>query len=565
MRKLLKKGISVTMSCAMLTLIALSVFSVSVSAADLADYEPQRVITTAVQGGADGLNVSWVNPVAELTAVKIYKVSNDIETEVTDANLTVTPNVIAEYTDKAIEADMYATYKLRFEFTDGNVREVYTSGMAGDRSNTNFTCDANTNEDYRGAVNSMRIAGGGFKSTLDFITGVKADNPDETVMRITYNDTKDTNKYYNMSMWGSVSTKASTARPGTYKVGMTTKGANANVNIILQGFRGGWQSIASNFGRTPIGGEDWVYKETQTIKVNDGETLPWNRLIVQVCNFDPGVLLIDNISILRLKDGGNPDTTSDWDVVSIQEFNFRNTGVQSVTPDPQNVSYGYSTDGVIINYGIPEVRVIKNGFNQNTDTKYGSYTNIYENINGNLYLRAMLPNPGNEKGKVKIRSAVTGNFVVKTFRKNSIGDQDLEGDGSYSSGVLIKPVEPNSIIDSVTLKDEEGNDCNVLKPGKYTAKVKARNLNEPDMMGQLIVTFYKGNKMLGIYTTESVIIPKAPFGEECTEFIINDIIVPSGDLSEYSLRVMFWDNPFGNMKSLTDSLKLEAEKLNEQE
>lgn len=560
MRNLIKKVISTTMSCIMLTLIALSVFSVSVSATESADYEPQRVITTAIQGGGAGLNVSWVNPVAELVAVKIYKVNGYKETELTDASIDNTSNVIVEYTDRAVNADSYATYKIRFEFADGNAREVYTSGMAGDRSNTNFTCNADINEDWRGAVNSMRIAGGGFKSTLDFITGVKADNPDETVMRITYNDTKDANKYYNMSMWGSVRTKAGTAHPGTYKVGMTTKGANAKVNIILQGFRGTWQAIASNFSGTPIGGEDWVYKETQTIKVNDGETLPWNRLIVQVCNFDPGVLLIDNISILRLKDGGNPDTASDWEAISTQEFNFRNTGGQSVTPDPQNVSYEYSTDGVIIDYDIPDVRGIKNGFDNKTDTKFGTYTNVYENINGSLYLRAMLPNVGNTNGKAKINCTVTNDFVVKTFRKSSIGDQDLEGDGSYSGGVSIKPVEPNSVIDSVTLKDEEGNDCNVLKSGKYTASVKARNLNEPDMKGQLIVTLYKGKKMLGIYTTDSVSIPKAPFGTECTELIVNDIIVPSGELSDYSLRVMFWDDPFGNMKSLTNALKIEAEK-----
>lgn len=522
------------------------------------DYEPRNVMTTAIGSGATGLNVSWVNPKSALSGVKIYKLNSAGEAELLDESLNTVSGNIVVYSDSSVATKEYATYKLRFDFADGAIREVYTSGMASDDRYTNFTADPDTNEDYANAMNAIRIVrSNGFKSTLDFVSGLNNADPETNVMRIQTNDEKKATNSYDLSLWGSVKSSAGTALPGRYKVGMTAKGSAATVTLYLQGFRGSWQNIAWEQGGTIIGGGDWEYKETPEIVVQDNVTLPWNRLIVRIGSIDPGELLVDNIKILRF----NEDNGS-WDEVSTQEFDYRAAGSQSVTPDPKSVSYEHTTEGVVIKWTVPEVRTIKNGFTDQP-SEFGTYTNVYEEIGAQQYLRATLYNSGKTEDKVLIKNVGTGRFILKTFRRNSLGDQDLEGDGSYSDGVVIEPIEPASVADEIILKDADGNVCDSIAKGSYTACVNVRNIKEDNMTGQLIAALYKGKKMMGIYKTDPALIPQKSFNEDCTKIQIENVVIPDVDLSDYSLRLMFWDDAFGAMHSLTDGKKIEMLNLNE--
>ena len=551
MNKYLKKVV-LTLILLMTFVFNLCVGVMADAQTERSDYEPRNVMTTAIGSGVTGVNVSWVNPKAALSGVKIYKLNSSGDAELLDESLNTTSDSIVVYSDSSVAVKGYATYKLHFDFADGTIREVYTSGMASSDSNTNFTADPSTNEDYAGAMNAIRVLkSNGFKSTLDFVSELYNADPETNVMRIRTNDEKNSTNNYDLSLWGTVKTSAGTALPGRYKVGMTAKGSSATVTLYLQGFRGSWQNIAWEQGGTIIGGGDWEYKETSEIVVQDNVTLPWNRLIVRIGNIDPGELLVDNIKILRF----NEDTNS-WDEVSVQEFDYRATGAQSVTPNPKDVDYEHTTEGVIIKWTVPEVRTIKNGFTDQP-SEFGTYTNVYEEIGPQQYLRATLYNSGKTEDNVLIKNVGTGRFILKTFRRNSLGDQDLEGDGSYSDGVVIEPVEPASVADDIFFKDADGNVCDSIAKGSYTACVNVRNIKEDNMTGQLIAALYKGKKMMGIYKTDPALIPQTSFNEDCTKIQIENIVIPDVDLSDYSLRLMFWDDAFGAMHSLSDGKKIE--------
>lgn len=522
MKGLFKKFV-VTMTLLSMVL-SMCAFTVSATETDLADYEPQRVMATSVANNAEGLNVSWVNPKAELNAVKIYKVTDTAETEIADANLDKTSETIVTYTDENVENGVYATYKLRFEFADGNVREVYTSGMAGKRINLSLPLKSPSNQ--------LALYGpGGFKGGADLVKENIGNPYDQYSIKISSNQAADNNVYFDFCVYGANNADGK-ARPGTYRAFAVWKGtATAVLDMYINGgsyWRAEQNKLALFASPTSRTGQP-----SGTFVIQDTETNKWQMILFRFKGISQGELYIDTIYIQRLKDG----TTDEWENIFTQEFAPTDTNLQPAAPNPTNVECNYTTENATINWTVPEVRTVKNTFNEGEDTLYCTYTNVYEKINGKEYLRAMLPNSGKTTDSITLKNYVTGDYVVKTHRDAAHGDNDFEGDGSYSDGVSLN-------IDKVVLDNPTLGNTNV--------SFSIKNNSDENIAPAYIIAVYNSDGMLeNCYIKDTDTEITANGGK--SDVTISDVQIGVGD----SAKLMVW-NTLSGMKPILSGKSIEV-------
>lgn len=500
------------------------------STVDLADYEPQRVIASQVASNESALNVSWVNPKAALNAVKIYRVNGSEEEELSaDSPLDTTPSKIVTYTDNALNAKAYATYKLHFDFTDGTTREVYTSGKAGERGHLALSANSPSNQ-------IPIYAPSGFKGNIDLVTEDIGNPNSQHSVKINSNQDTDNDKYYiDFLIYGANNiantTGANVAKPGKYRVYFEWKGtATAIVDMYVQGGTyWTWLQNAMLLNKSV----SRTGQPSGTFDISEENTNPWYMFLVRLRNISAGELYIDTIYIQRLKDG----TTDEWENFSVQGFDIRND-FQSDTPNPQNITCDYTTSDATLGWTVPEVRSVKNNFKETDDPLYCTYTNVYEKINGKEYLRAMLPNSGKTTDGITLKNYVTGDYIIKTHRDNALSDADFEGDGSYSGGVSVK--SEKIVLDRPELSADR------------KLKFKARNCSENVINPTYLVAVYNNDGLLkGCYknNTDKAI----PANGGITDIEIENVEIADGD----SAKLMVWDS-VSNMKPYIPSKSIDV-------
>ena len=525
MKRLFKKFV-VTMTLLSMVL-SMCAFTASATETNLADYEPQRVMATSVANNAAGLNVSWVNPKAELSAVKIYKVTDTAEIEITDANLDKTSGTIVTYTDESVENGVYATYKLRFEFIDGNAREVYTSGMAGKRINLALPLKSPSNQ--------LALYGPvGFNGGADLVKENIGNPYDEYSIKISSNQKPNNNVYFDFCVYGGNNVNGK-VKPGIYRAFAVWKGtATAVLDMYINGgsyWRAEQNKLALYASPTSRTGQP-----SSTFAIQDTEKNKWQMILFRFKNISQGELYIDTISMQRLKDGAtDQNDNNNWENIFTQEFAPTDTNLQPAAPNPTNVSCKYTTEDAMINWTVPEVRKVKRTFKEGEDTLYCTYTNVYEKINGKEYLRAMLPNSGKATDSITLKNYVTGDYVLKTHRDAAHGDNDFEGDGSYSDGVSLnidKVVLDNPTLDNTTVSFKVGNNSNENIAPAY------------------IIAVYNSDGMLKNCYIKDTDTQIAANGGKC-DVTISDVQIGEGD----SARLMVW-NTLSGMKPILSGKRI---------
>lgn len=509
---------------------------------ELSGYEPQRIIVTPMSSASAGVNISWVNPVNPLSDVKIYKVNGITETLVQNDNISTASSVIATYQDATVVKGTYATYKIRYEFVDGQVREIYTSGAAGILPKLVFSADPGLETDYAWYVNSFRVRNiEGHKSVTDQISTIGKAGTSTGALHIVSNDAAANDKHVQIDFYGGLGSNADASKnkaPGTYRLTCVSKGTQAYLDLFVVKNSG----EATRMENTLLAnGAEWSDNITAEFTI-PADVTDMNRIVMRVKNITPGELLIDSIRLEK------KDVSGEWTTITMQEFDYINDTMTSDIGNPAEVTVDYTTDmGAVLSWASSGEPEFNSG--RTNDAYYGIYTKIYEEIDGELYLRAVLPDRGNSENKIVLNDFVTGNYVLKTQRLHADGEHDYEGTGAYSDG--IKVTLPDYITDGIEFKNSLNQPCDSLSAGTYTVLAKVRNLNL-EMKGQLIAVLLKNDKMYRIYKTNSTEIAKTPFGQPCTTISIENVEIPDVDLSDYKLRLMLWDDAFGDMNSLCD-------------
>ncbi len=171
----------------------------------------------------------------------------------------------------------------------------------------------------------------------------------------------------------------------------------------------------------------------------------------------------------------------------------------------------------------------------NSEPADASYIHIYTKNGDGEYLRAIV-NHGERA--VVLNGGISSEFVIKTVNSSGIESEGVT--------VVCTPADVEISQPSLTL---DGQETDVLTPGKFNVSAKIKNNNMGDEYSAvLIVGLYEGNVMKQ-YKTQYKLLPELGISAAPVEFSID---VDVDEVTENTtLKVFVWDS-MENRNSISD-------------
>lgn len=507
------------------------------------EYEPANVMITGWRGGWDagkGYAVSWINPTSDkLSSVKLYEINSDgTETAKTpnrifyrkiygdintlNANTitdVTTPGAVVRFENQPLETESgTATYRIVFEFSDGQKRDIVYTGdwNSGSYYQIIQPTDNITNKNLI-SVNAgwgySYIADKGSNDTLLAMADVKISQKEvkgdsQVSLELLSNQTTDgrgkhaeinlskaltSGSTYNFSM------DVNTVETGGITLGSTYAGDSDGNK--LPNTNGKWQTVTGQFKANG-----------KTLNVRTGTAMRETY--------------IDNIKVW-----GNDINESEPATYSFSEVTIS---------APEDVSGVSATQGEKTSTTI----------SWDATSGGGQYVNVYEDIDKNTtddvhtwMFRARAPKAQASVKLNNLETDSTHNFMVVT-EKSGAQYNGLESAGVTCSATLVMPdYEINDV--KLLANDEEVE--NFIPGGTYTAQANVTNAKIDDgLKTQVIVAVYANGVL------ENCVVSDA---KTVTKGASETITVPSFTIGNkdktYTAKIMVWKG----LESVTPLLK----------
>lgn len=454
-------------------------------------YEPSNVMVSVRNKMI--LTPSWTNPQTDAEAVRLY--------DITDGkNLLLSESFAAgagkrnHFKYENLTPDKEYSFRIEFDFGDKGIKEFYTYGATNAVYNTFQTGGWATNfgfgaehgytpvwagidtQEKRSGNGSMRI-----KSNLDGESGLMLE------LNIDFNNKLVQSKRYLVSFWA--------------------KGKNVSGNALFLRME---NSHIMSLGAVT---EEWkqlsaVYDTTPTpidVPSTSGCLKFWVNNAI-------GDLWLDDIEVYELDENNNivgDNLVSDPDVAG-----FEKDADAAVPPAIKNLSAEPLSRSAVLAWTNP--------ISSSVD-----HINVYEVIDGEYALRAVVPPTASEITLKNLDNEHTYTYVLRTVSKFGVESQTVETD--------VTPQTPETEILELSLNNGQ----EMLSIGKNIFKVDVLNNFKPEPLeAELIVALYKndGKEMVDI----AVDPVKLNAGDKST--LTAEIDVPG---KEYTVSVFIWNKLFG--------------------
>ena len=501
------------------------------------EYEPSNVMITGYrdQTYQGGYAVSWINPTSDkLSSVKLYEINGDgTETEkkpnrifmpkiygnkdallnalIKDVN---TPGAVVRFENQPAGAESgTATYRLIFEFSDGQKRDIVYTGnwdyynyqiidetgkviesYSGYDMSWNGSDDNTYNIDALAAVSSAKISHkqvkDGSSVSLELSSNQTRDGCGRMI-NINLSSKLTPNAKYNFKM------DVNTVGKGALSLGDTYAGDPGGNEI--PNTNGEWQTVSGTF------------------------TASMDRMHIR-----PGMAMretyIDNIRVWKV--GEDESTAATYSFSDIADS------------APEAVSGVSATQGE------------KNSTTISWTAGGGQYVNVYEDIDENTtddvhtwMFRARVPKAQTSVTLNNLETDKTHNFMVVT-EKSGAQYNGLESAGVTCSATLVMPdYEINDV--KLLANDEEVE--NFIPGGTYTAKANVTNAKIDDgLKTQVIVAVYANGVLENCVVSDAKTIVKG-----ASETITVPSFTIGNEDKTYTAKIMVWKG----LESVTPLLK----------
>lgn len=500
------------------------------------EYEPSNIMITdwrnSKGSGAQrqGYKLSWINPTAEMTSVKLYEIKDDgTETEKTpnyvfepvyrdavsdDASDTylklpvTTPGAVVHYDEQpTTDAAGAAAYRLVFEFADGQTRNIIYSGK------------------FQGTSTQYQLASvDGSQSVSVFMSG------DEIGKELYESGNKNTIR----SMFPANGMKIRT-KP-------VTSGSNYALELT--------SNQADSWGRNDAGikfSGDKLVKDSSYAYEMDVNTLQTAKLWIDKVN---EVNIPNTNGEWKTINGTFKAVASDAQVTLTMMQATREMYVDNIKifdSEGKTKIGEFSFSGA--NFKLPDavtgvgaVQNDKNSAKISWDAA-SAYVNVYEDIDENdgddvhtWMLRARVP--GDKKSVIlnNLETDMTHNFMVTTEQNYKV-EEGLESDGVTCSAELVAP---DYEIEDVYLYADNNPESKIeyLVPGStYTAQAKIINSKlTAGLDARVIVAIYADGVLDNVYLSDQKNITVGN-----TETVtVGNVAIGNAAGKTYTAKIMVW-------------------------
>lgn len=493
---------------------------------DISDYEPSNpfIISTLQSGGVN--NISWRNPKSgTVTKVSLYKLADGKWNLISDAYSTDADKVFEEY-DSNLDSGTVYTYKLRFEFSDSESREIvlskkpvrvgYEDRKAGNSWGITDRATDTKNQYFlpnNVIIDTTEKASG--TASLHMFTNKSYD----TANRPDVSGDNWTASYFSRLQQTMTTTEKGKSYRLSYKIKVNnaTNVSSSTKRVII----GGGASDGSSFPYSAGSTNGWEEK-TIDLPVRDGSGAAPGPFQWYLGSDDVQDLWIDDITLYELT-GQNGD----------------------VVENPIN----HITDGGFENYTAAAAIAGEKatGGNKSTAIEWTApadsrYIRVYETTDDGDVLRAVCEP---SSGGVTIENL--SNDTEYTFKLQS---QNKNGVLSDKVTISATPTPPNYEIESDFGFKLGGTEATAIGGnGTYSVSLDVTNYRESNFAPALIVALYKDDILIECNKSDDVLPSDGTTKTLNASVSVSDYNADS----EYEISAFFW-NGFDTMKPLLRSL-----------
>ena len=507
----------------------LSNTSFDIEVPDATEYEPANpfIISTFKDGGVN--NISWRNPNNDkLTKVSMYKLVSGEWSLVSD-QYEVTPGKVFEVYDENLTSGTIYTYKLRFDFSDGERREVVLSKNPKEMGNTNrWAGDYTDSTGWRVVDRSNEDANKYFlPNNVTIDTTEKASGT--ASLHIFTNKSSDTTIYrpgsnlnWSTGYWVRLQMPLTTTEAGKYyKLSYKIKVNNATATtsskrVLIGGGARDESSAPYSTGST----DGWVEKSLELYKSGSGSAVgPFQWWLGAD---DVQDLWIDDITLYELTGSGG--TVVDNAVNHIGNGDFE---TYTAAADITGQTAVAGNKSAKISWTAP------------TDSRY---VRVYEVTEGGDLLRAVC-----EPSAAEVTIENLKNSQEYTFKLQS---QNNNGVLSDAVTVYATPVAPPYDIESDFALKLDGTAAEaVTGNGTYSVSLDVTNYTVSNFAPALIVALYKDDILVSFDKSDSQLA-----ADEVKKTLTANVTISDYDANaKYEISAFFW-NGFDTMNPLLRSL-----------
>ncbi len=491
---------------------------------DPADYEPQNpfIISSLKTGGVN--NISWRNPVKEtLSKVSMYKHENGEWSLVSDQYSSEAGKVFEEY-DANLNAGTVYTYKLRFDFSDGESREVI---LSKDPKAVGYT-DRKAGNSWGVTDRSADISNQYFLPNNVTIDTTEKANGTASLHMFTNKAYNAANRPADVTNWSvayfsRLQQSLSTTEKGKYyrlsykiKVNNATKIQVTSAQAII----GAGARNTSDYPYSTGSTDGWTEKSMELYC--DGSGAAAGPFQWYIGSDDVQDLWIDDITLYELT--GKDGTVVENAVNHITDGGFEDyTAAAAITDEKATAS----NKSVAISWTAP------------ADSRY---IRVYEVTEDGDMLRAVCEPSA---GGVTIENLINNkNYTFKLQSQNMNG---VLSDTVTVSGTPAPP--PYEIESDYSLKLGSTPVSAVTGSGAYSVSLDITNYTESSFAPALIAALYKDDILVQYNKSDSVIAAD----EETKTLTVNLSISDYDAESTYKICAFFW-NDFDKMNPLYKSV-----------
>ncbi len=503
------------------------------------EYEPSNVMITGYRDKSyqGGYAISWINPTSnKLSSVKLYEINSDgTETAKTPNRIFMpkiygnnnallsalikdvnTPGAVVRFENQPAGAESgTATYRLIFEFSDGQKRDIVYTGnwdysnyqiisttdkaiesYSGYDMSWNGSDDNTYNIDALAAVSSAKISHKQVKDgspvSLELSSNQTRDGCGRMI-NINLSSKLTPNAKYNFKM------DVNTVEKGALSLGNTYAGDSDGNEI--PNTNGEWQTVSGTFTasmdrmhiRSGMAMRETYIDNIRVWKVGEDESTAATYSFSDIADSAP-----EDVSGVSATQGEKTSTTISWDAAS----------------------------------------------------GGGQYVNVYEDIDKNTtddvhtwMFRARAPKAQASVKLNNLETDSTHNFMVVT-EKSGAKYNGLESTGVYCSATLVMPEYE---IDNVKLLAEGAEVQKLMPGGTYTAQANVTNAKIDDgLKTQVIVAVYANGVLENCVVSDAKTVTKG-----ASETITVPSFTIGNEDKTYTAKIMVWKG----LESVTPLLK----------
>lgn len=493
---------------------------------DTSDYEPSNpfIISTLQSGGVN--NISWRNPKSgTVTKVSLYKLADGKWNLISDAYSTDADKVFEEY-DSNLDSETVYTYKLRFEFSDSESREIvlskkpvrvgYEDRKAGNSWGITDRATDTKNQYFlpnNVIIDATEKASG--TASLHMFTNKSYD----TANRPDVSGDNWTASYFSRLQQAMTTTEKGKYYRLSYKIKVNnaTNVSSSTKRVII----GGGASDGSSFPYSAGSTNGWEEK-TIDLPVRDGSGAAPGPFQWYLGSDDVQDLWIDDITLYELT-GQNGDVVEN-PINHITDGGFENyTAAAAITGEKATGG----NKSAAIEWTAP------------ADSRY---IRVYETTDDGDVLRAVCEP---SSGGVTIENL--SNDTEYTFKLQS---QNKNGVLSDKVTVSATPTPPNYEIESDFGFKLGGTAATAISGnGTYSVSLDVTNYRESNFAPALIVALYKDDILIECNKSDDALPSDGTTKTLNASVSVSDYNADS----EYEISAFFW-NGFDTMKPLLRSL-----------